>query len=269
MTESGTVRQASYAVASYLSKAKPGQVSWYLSQSEPQAISVMQMIEGDFVNRIYPGLRGLVVGQPCGTVEEAEAAAAAKLAELLSDPSALEPFDVVAAEIDDEATDLSQAFDQASLRLESIAHIGTMQEGSPSDPLVEIVENLDVDHPVSALDDLPFLVPMLLQEGRRRRDDLLEDFQMLCHDHGRQGFLIEASVPRMVPTGEGSFSVHYGTRHLDVFYGATFAVACRKALAWAERQVEAMRTGTVMRRESLRPKAPEPEAVDDTQGTLI
>jgi len=269
MTKADTTSQlASPAVGLFLRRATPGQVSWYLSQGEPQALSTTALVKGEFVERIHPGLMGLAVGAPVATAELAIEAARAKLDDLLSRPEELESFDIVEAEIDDEAITLARAFDQASARIESIAHIGTMTDGSASDVLTEIVEDMDLDHPVSAFEDLPFMVKLLEEPDGRRRGELMEDFLMMCHDHGRQGFLIQTSVPEMRPTGSDSFSVHYGSRRTDVFYGSTYAVACRKALAWVERETEAMRTGERIARPSLR-RRPDAVQTDDGQPTLI
>jgi hypothetical protein len=236
---------ASPAVSAYLNTASKERTSWYLTQGEPQALSMTVMTEAGLERRILPGLMGLVVGKPTATAEKAIAVAEGVRDGLLADPSKLEPFDVVEAEIDDEAVDLSRAFSDASLRIEDIAHIGTMQDGSPSDVLVRLIEDMaqDLDHPASALTDIPFLASILIENEGRIDEGVMDDVLMGLHDHGRQGFLISASVPEMKPTGENSFSVHYGTRRVDVFYGSTYAVACRKALAWAEREVESMRTG--------------------------
>lgn len=265
-----TTDLASPAVGRFLRTATPGQVNWYLTQGEPQALGVTARVDGDFVQRILPGLMGLAIGEHQPDAESAIAVARTRLDELLARPHELEPFDIVAAEIDDEAIVLARAFDRASARIESIAHIGTMTDGFPSDVLTEIVEDMDLDHPASAFDDLPFMIELLKDPQDRRRGELMEDFVMMCHDHGKQGFLIVASVPEMKPSGPGSFSMHYGSRRTDVFYGSTYAVACRKALAWVEKETEAMRTGERTARASLRekPDAPAPDA-DDGQPTLI
>lgn len=267
-TNDVTTQLASPAVGRFLRTATRGQIDWYLSQGQPQALATTALVEGRFVERILPGLMGLAVGGPAADAQQAISQARAELDRILSDPDALEPFDIIQAEIDDEAISLARAFDQASARIESIAHIGTMTEGSPSDVLTELVEVMDLDHPVSAFDDLPFMVGLLEDPDERGRGELMEDFLMMCHDHGKQGFLIMASVPEMRPTGPKSFSVHYGTRRTDVFYGSTYAVACRKALAWVEKETESMRTGVRIPRPSLRKATPDAVS-DDEQPNLI
>lgn len=261
-------RFASATVSAFLASATKGQRAWYMSQGEPQCLTGCIVGEKGLTTVLYPGLRGIVVGPAVGTEKEAVAKASDALANLKADPSVFEPFDEAAAGIDDEAVDLAAAFEEASLRLERIAHIGTMQDGSPSDVLKELVEDMDVDHPVSAMTDLPHVVRIKLSDDEIDDEALMDDFLMGCHDAGKMGFLVEASVPEMRPTGPSSFSVHYGTRRTDVFYASTFAHACRKALAWAEQEVESMRTGERIRRPSLRPAPATPE-VDEDQPSML
>lgn len=262
---------ASPAVSAYLNVASKERTCWYLTQGEPQALTMTVMTEAGLERRILPGLMGLVVGKPTETAEEAVAIARGVRDGLLADPSKLEPFDLVEAEIDDEAVDLARAFSDASLRIEEIAHIGTMQDGSPSDVLVRMVEDMaqDLDHPASALTDMPFLAAILVENKGSIDEGVMDDVLMSLHDHGRQGFLISASVPEMKPTGPDSFSVHYGTRRVDVFYASTYAVACRKALAWAEHEVESMRTGVRTVRASLIRKTTTAKTADEAQPDLI
>lgn len=261
-------RFAPATVSAFLASATKGQRAWYMAQGEPQCLTGCIVGEKGLTTVLYPGLRGIVVGPAAGTEKEAISKASDALTSLKADPSVFEPFDEAAAGIDDEAIDLAAAFDEASLRLERIAHIGTMQDGSPSDVLKELVEDMDVDHPVSAMSDLPHVVRIKLSDDGIDEEALMEDFLMGCHDAGKMGFLVEASVPEMRPTGPSSFSVHYGMRRTDVFYASTFAHACRKALAWAEQEVESMRTGERIRRPSLRPAPAAPE-VDEDQPSML
>lgn len=265
---SSNSRFASPAVIAFLNAATKGQKSWYMAQGEPQCLTGCIVGKDGLRSVLYPGLRGIVVGPEAADERTALAAAAEALSRIRADSATFEPFDESAHDIDDEAIDLAAAFEQASLRLERIAHIGTMQDGSPSDVLKELVEDMDVDHPVSAMYDLPHVVRIKLSDDDMDDEAMMDDFLMGCHDTGAMGFLVEASVPEMRPTGPTSFSVHYGSRRTDVFYASTFAHACRKALAWAEKEVESMRTGERIRRPSLRP-APEPVETDESQPSML
>ena len=150
----------------------------------------------------------------------------------------LEPFDEIAAGIDDEATDLQALFDEGLVRLENIIHVGTMQDGTLADPLEEFFEDLDLEYPVAALDDLPMLKKAMEEDEEGELEN--EDYVQIMRDHGAAGFLIQASVPERTPNGNGAFSIHYGTRRTNVFYASTFAAACAKALAWAEEETAKM-----------------------------
>jgi hypothetical protein len=261
-------RFASGNVAAFLRTATAGQKAWYMAQGEPQCLTGCILDDKGLKTVLYPGLRDIVVGQATSTEKEAVAKASEVLDELKADAGIFEPFDEAAYGVDDEAIDLAAAFDEASVRLERIAHIGTMREGSPSDVLKELVEDMDVDHPVSAMHDLPHVVRIKLSDEDMDDEALMDDFLMGCHDAGAMGFLVEASVPEMRPNGPSSFSVHYGSRRTDVFYASTFAQACRKALEWAAEEVESMRTGERRMRPSLRP-APAPVEVDEDQPTML
>lgn len=177
-------------VSAFMREATKEQVNWYLAQSEPQCLSGTFMEEGEFVEKKFPGLRGVMVGKEVQTIDEAIAKAEEVKAKLLE--GELEPFDEVAMGIDDEARDLQQAFDEGLVRLEAITHVGTMQDGSISEPLEEMLERFNLDYPVAAHDDLPFVRKALEDEEYEAED---EDIIQIMRDHGAVGFLIEASVP--------------------------------------------------------------------------
>ena len=222
-------------VSAFLREATKEQVNWYLAQSEPQCLSGTFMEEGELVDKIFPGLRGVMVGKEVKTFDEAIAKAGEVKAKLLEGD--LEPFDEVTMGIDDEARDLQRAFDEGLVRLEAIAHVGTMQDGSISEPLEEMLERFDLEYPVAALDDLPFVRKALENEEYEAE---IEDIIQIMRDHGAVGFLIEASVPHRTPHGDGSASIHYGTRRTNVFYASTFAAAARKAIVWAAKETAKM-----------------------------
>lgn len=222
-----TTRFASPAVSAFLKKAEPGQQNWFLTRGDPQCLSGDFMEAGNFVTKLYPGLRGIIVGKAVDTPEEAIVNAAATKKRLLAEKC--EPFDEAAAGVDDEALDLQERFDKGLLRLENIAHIGTMQDGSLAEPLREMIEHLE-DARASLIDDLPFLAAF----------DPEEDIIEILRDHGAVGFLIEASIPTRTRHDDRSASIHYHTRQTEIFYGSTFATACAKALAWAESETNLM-----------------------------
>ena len=65
----------------------------------------------------------------------------------------------------------------------------------------------------------------------------------VLRDYGAAGFLIEASVADITPTGGGSYSVNYGSRRTNIFYASTYAKACEKAIAWGEGLADEMKAG--------------------------
>lgn len=221
-----TSRFAPAVVTDYLKDAPKPQVDWYLGTGEPQCLEGQFLIRGDFVTKLFPGLRGIKVGDEVATIDEAIAKATEVRATIREREQ--EPFDLAAAGIDDEARDLQQDADEALMRIETIVHIGTMQDGHLADPLQEMLEDLEADGTDPVLDQLPFLRKILADI-----DCGVEDVVQEMRDRGTVGFLIQASVPGMTRRDDGSASIHYGIRTLRIFYGSTFGVACRAALDWA------------------------------------
>lgn len=230
-----TNRTAPPSVSGVLKTLSKEEVNWYLAQGEPECIK-LQMIRGnDFVTELLPGLRGIIVGEKVDNPEEA-ITAAARVKENLSSKK-LKPIDEITLEIDDEAFSLQEQCDQAMMRLESIAHIGTMNEGSPSEPLEQMLDHI-IDGNVDALETLSFLKEYE-KSGRYSSEDA-EELCTMLRERGYAGFLVEASVPKQVKNGI-STSIHYNTRHTNIFYGATFRVAVEKALKWGNEESERMR----------------------------
>lgn len=221
-------RFAPPVVTAFLRTATEAQVNWYLSTGPAQCLVGSTFEGGRFENRYYPGLRGIVVGAAVGDAEKAIALAEEVRQRSLSRPQ--EPFDEIEAGIDDEARDLQDQFDACNLRLESIAHIGTMQDGSIADPLKEMLGDLEPGRRVAAMDDLPVLAAALTGGHCDSASDIVEQLQ----EYGAVGFLIEGSVPDRTFHEGGGATIHYGSRTTNIFYGSTFSAACRKALAWAE-----------------------------------
>ena len=274
MTDRINERTPSDAQSGFLRSAPKAQRIWWMTRGEPECLRLQTFGPEGLSVLLYPSLRGVGIGKPVATVEEAVAKAAAVKADLLATEE-LEPVDEAALGIDDEATELATLLTEASVRIETIAHVGTMQEGSMSDPLAEIVDDLDGDHLVSALVDLPFLVPLLRSEERTTSAEFREEFSMRMHDAGADGFLVQASVPTLSPHRDGKgASVHYGDRRTDVFYASTFRHACLKALAWGEAENAAMMAGgrdarTERAVDAAFPRpVPTAEPVDDRQAQL-
>ena len=225
MTEIVT-RSAPQYITDFLKTATKGQVDYYLSQGEPQCLSGQFFVDGYFATKIFPCLRGVIVGQQVDTPEKAiEAAEKVRKAAMERD---LEPFDEEAFGLGTEALDLQDQFEENLLRIEEIAHIGTMQDGTIAEPLERILETMEGEATGSYAAELAYL------------DDALKDCEeaenivQMMRDHGTVGFLLEVSVPKQTPNGEGSASIHYHTRYTEIVYGATFQLACSKALAWAK-----------------------------------
>ena len=72
---------------------------------------------------------------------------------------------------------------------------------------------------------------------RENADELLQTLSEM----GYEGFLIQATVPEMKPSPGGSVSIHYGMRHIGLFYGHTYKAAVDAALEWANEKTNAMR----------------------------
>ena len=204
------------------------QVDWYLTRGEPQCLQGQFLVDGDFAIKLFPGLRGIIVGKEVKTAKQA-IAAAQKVRDnaLARSPQA---FDETMAGLSTEANDLQVRFEENLLRVEDIAHVGTMQDGSIADPLERILDNLICDGKVGEYaKDLVFL-----------NEDLagaeVEDIVSMMRDRGAVGFLIEVSVPEQTPRSDKSRDIHYHTRHTQIIYGSTYQVACEKALAWAEQR---------------------------------
>lgn len=226
MTEIVT-RFAPQYISDFLKTATKGQVDYYLSQGEPQCLSGQFFVDGDFATKLFPGLRGVIVGQQVDTPEKAiEAAEKVRKAAMERD---LEPFDEEAFGLGTEALDLQDQFEENLLRIEEIAHIGTMQDGNIAEPLERILETMEGDATGPYAAELAYLDDTL-----KDCEEAAEDIVQMMRDHGTVGFLIEVSVPKQTPNGKGSTSIHYRTRYTEIVYGATFQLACSKALAWAK-----------------------------------
>lgn len=222
-------------ISQNIQKLKPEQIEWYLTRGEPQAIEATRFTDGEIVSKFYPGLRGIVVGKECENPEEALAEATKAKEQMLKKD--LEVFDEVEHGMDTEALELQSAFDEALVRIERIAHIGTMQDGSISEVLEGMIEDMDID------DSDNHRIPEGL-EFLANYDDVTraEEIVEVLRDYGMVGFLIEASVPSRTYRDNGSASIHYGTRYTKILYGSTYSQACKRALAWAEKLEDEMRS---------------------------
>lgn len=265
MTET-TSRFASITVGNFLKEASGGRRMWFLAQGEPQALVGSFMTKDGFETRIFPGLRGVRVGDAVSTAQEAEAEAARVRADLLGRDD-LEAFDEAEAGVDDEATDIAARFQESGARLDRIIHVGAMAPDDGCEDLRTLIEDLDPAYPDLLFKDIPWLAGFLRPEQkagadmseahedrgddedgeedepeRRSVDELVDDFLMTAHDHGTMGFVVEVSVPKYVPHKDGAgCSIHMGTRYLQHRYASTFRVACDRALEWAEARIGEMR----------------------------
>lgn len=275
-----TSRFASITVGDFLKTATAGRRMWYIAQGKPQALQGNFLVEGNFETRIFPGLRGIRVGNAVKTAEEAISEATRVRDDLLARDD-LEPFDEAELGVDDEAIDLAERFQDVGARIESILHIGGMSPDEGTEALRTFIEDLEADRPNALFDDIPWLQSFLEpsksataqetdaenaqtgsaevsageearedddedpredEEDERSTEELIDDFLMRAHDHGTMGFVVEVSVPLYVPHGSGGgCSVHMSTRYLQQRYASTFRVACERGLDWAEKKIEEMR----------------------------
>jgi hypothetical protein len=246
-----TSRIASAAVVRFLKDATPGQKEWYMAQGEPSCF-IGHATDPDGMRRVmYPCLRGIMVGKPAASVEEAVAEARRFRNELLA-KEGLEPVDEVELGIDDEAHDLEDLFSEQIGTIQQIAHVATMANCDRGEVLTmimrDVIDALGAGCSLSLIDDLPCLRPLVehsrecAEDGDgRTRDDLVDDAIMMMRDAGAMGFLVLASHPDIGNVRGDSFSIHGHTYETDIFYGSTYAMACRKAVAWFDRTLEEMR----------------------------
>ena len=204
------------------------QVDWYLTRGEPQCLQGQFLVDGNFTISLFPGLRGVIVGKAVETADQAIAAAQkVKDNALARSPEA---FDEAAAGLSTEANDFQTRFEEHLLRVEDVAHVGTMQDGSIADPLERILDNLIFSCEIGEYaKELTFLSDYLTSSE-------VDDIVSMMRDRGTVGFLIEVSVPEQTPRSDNSRDIHYHTRHTQIVYGSTYQVACEKALAWAEQK---------------------------------
>lgn len=274
-----TTRTAGVAVSEFLKTATPEQRASYLIRGEPECFSGSYMGKDGLEQRLYPALRGVIVGKEAKNAEDAIAEARQMHAHLST--LATEPVDEAALGIDDEAINLSYRFESAGARLETILHIGTMNDISPADTLAEAIEDivLDIvegrkarreeapllavaDHEAGAeqtsripqvAKDLPLFVhladTLFPPEGekpatRPHRSEIFDEFLAYAHDHGAMGFLVNVSVPQYSPHKDGrGASIHGGVRYHEWRYASTFQVAADRALEWAEDRIHQMWPG--------------------------
>lgn len=247
-----TTRTASDEVCRFLDGATRGQKDWYLAQGEPSCF-IGHVADPDGMRQVlYPCLRGIMVGRPAASVDEA-VSEAARFREGLIAKGGLEPVDEIGLGIDDEARDLEDLFSDQIGTIQHVAHVATMGNAGKGEALSLIMRDIvdaiagGVSMPI--LDDLPCLKP-LVERARecadecdgRMRDELVDDALMMMRDAGAVGFLISASHPEIGNVREGSFSIHGYTWHSEIFYATTYPQACRKAVAWFDRTLEEMRS---------------------------
>jgi hypothetical protein len=259
-------RHAPTSVVAFLKGATPPQRAWYLTRGEPQCLLGTYLVEGDLVERLFPALRGIRVGEHVATPEEAVAAAGAVRLRLLVEP--LEPVDEAELGIDDEAIRIADMMERSGARIETILHIGSMMDDDGRGPVFEAVAGivmgirsarravrppaplLEGVDPRSApvaerlpevVEDLPLLRRLADMEGRPSRAEIAEELMMLTHDLGALGFLVEVSVPQHVPHADGAgASIHGGVRTTGWRYASTFAVAAARAAQWADDRIDEM-----------------------------
>lgn len=225
----------------------------YMARGVPRAlVGTYLLVEGDMfgetVTKIRPSLRGIIVGDEVASIDEA-VVKAAEVRDRLMAEGLLADLDEIALGIDGEAVDLEARFQEAGVRIENIVHIGTMQDGTPSEALREMIGNIE-EHDVRALDaHLPFLARLHRlredEDGDMDEHEFADEFLESARDEGLSGFLVEVSVPHITPHAGGGWSIHGGIRSLAVRYGANYRQACERALEWAEAKNEEMRQAKV------------------------
>lgn len=253
-TSHTTTRYASAAVSAFLKTATKPQRLWYMVQGQPKCYVGNVMDDKGLREVLYPCLRGIMIGKPVGSVDDAVAEAARVKADIIATET-LEPVDEAALGIDEEALELGESIDEGLAQIEDICHVATQAGTVRSEVLEEMIEDVYRDiregRETPVLADLPFLSRFAKKQNVDTSEEdedesdggIVDDMLMAMRDAGAVGFLVRASVPEIsdVRADGGGYSVHYGTRRLEIFYGSTYRHACLKAIDWAERQIERMK----------------------------
>lgn len=111
---------------------------------------------------------------------------------------------------------------EASVRAETIVHIGAMalQDGWSSS--VEEAFEEDLDEVVDAL-SIPLTFDM-------EKDEIVE----MLHDKGKLGWLVKFSTPIPSHFHKSGWSFSWGMYTSEWFYGDDFEELCKKAIQWKD-----------------------------------
>lgn len=223
----------------WMNTATKAQKMSYLSRGEPQVIKLTKRNAEtcDFYISYYPAIRGILFSQECKTAEEALKIAIKMKKDILKKEK-LEEINEVDLEITGEAQSLYLSAKKERLNIESIIHIGTMLHNlSVMKDREELIEELDIENLREQIPEIKKAIP----DEESGKDLSSEELFEIMTEAGLYGFIINASIPLFESTSEYS-SKFMGVSRMRCFYGETYEKVMQRAIAWAKKENENMRT---------------------------